>query len=299
MTDWKALKINLENNGIPFRENVPGSSLTTFKTGGAVPVIAEPESVETAYLAIDHARKNGIRYFIIGNGSNLLIPDEGADLFMIRLSGSLKDHKIIGERLFCGAGASLAAVSKASVASGLMGLEWASGIPGSVGGAIAMNASAYGGEIKQTLRSVTAVTDDGLLDISVDPDLMQYRKSAYAFPAMTVLSAEFELSPDDGYAKERMEQYNLKRKNSQPLNFPSAGSTFKRPQGYYAGALIEQAGLKGTSVGGASVSEKHAGFIINDNNATSSDIIELMSIVQKSVYEKFGVLLEPEVILIK
>lgn len=299
MTKMADVKNYLKNNGIPFRENVFGSSLTTFKTGGPIPIVAEPDSFEKVLSAINYAEENSVRYFVIGNGSNLLIPDEGADILFVKLSGFMKDFEIRGTKVICGAGASLAAAAKASVAEGLSGLEWASGIPGSVGGAVAMNASAYGGEIKQTLKRITAVFGGKLVEIDVDPDLMQYRRSAYAFPHMTVLSAEFELMPDDGSAKERMEQYNQKRKASQPLNYPSAGSTFKRPAGHYAGALIEQSGLKGARVGGASVSEKHAGFIINDCNATSSDITELMEVVRDTVFEKFGVMLEPEVIVIK
>ncbi|MCR5610214.1 MAG: UDP-N-acetylmuramate dehydrogenase [Clostridiales bacterium] len=299
MTDINELKSFLNVNGIAFRENVLGSSLTTFRTGGDVRFVAEPETSEEALLVINYAAEKGLRYFIIGNGSNLLIPDEGLDILFIRLSGKLKEFEIKNNTVFCGAGASLAAAAKASVAEGLMGFEWASGIPGSVGGAIAMNASAYDGEIRQILKRITAVYQGRIVDLKVDPDLMAYRHSEYAFPNMTVLTAEFELQPDDGGARDRMEFYNQKRKNSQPLNYPSAGSTFKRPKGYYAAALIDQAGLKGTRVGGACVSEKHAGFIVNDMNAKSRDVTDLMEIVHKTVYEKFGVHLEPEVIVLK
>ncbi len=297
MKDKLCLIDFLKRSGVPFREDLTGRDCTTFRTGGPVSVLAEPRSVREAAALLDHARSNNIDHFIIGNGSNLLIPDEGSDRLFIRLSGELAEYQICGNELRCGAGASLAAVSKGSVMNGLMGLEWASGIPGTVGGAIAMNASAYGGEIKSVLSELTVWSDGGIMTVKADPDKMGYRRSAYAFPKTVVLEAMFELEPDDGHAKERMEQYNRKRKSSQPLNYPSAGSTFKRPEGYYAGALIEQAGLKGTRVGGACVSEKHAGFIINDRGATSSDVIALMDTVRNTVYERFGVMLEPEVIV--
>ena len=298
MKNRECLTDFLNNTGIPYREDLNGRDCTTFRTGGPVSVLAEPRSVDEAQMLLSFAKSEGFDHFLIGNGSNLLIPDEGCDRLFIRLSGKLAGFEIKGNKLYCGAGASLAAASKASVAGGLMGLEWASGIPGTVGGSIAMNASAYGGEIKSVLSELTVYSDGGIFDIKADPDSMGYRRSAYAFPKTIVLEAVFALEPDDGSAKERMERFNQKRKNSQPLNYPSAGSTFKRPEGHYAGALIEQAGLKGTRVGGACVSEKHAGFIINDNNATSSDVIALMDTVGKTVYERFGVTLEPEVIVL-
>ena len=297
--DIRKLLDFLEANRISFREDMTGRECTTFKTGGPIPVLSEPRSLNEASLLLGFAESNDIDFFLIGNGSNLLIPDEGSDRLFIRLSGELSEYCISENELSCGAGASLAAVSKYSVSCGLMGLEWASGIPGTVGGAVAMNASAYGGEIRSVLSELTVYSDGEVRTVSAEPDKMGYRTSAYAFPNMVVLKAVFTLEPDDGNARERMEQYNQKRKNSQPLSYPSAGSTFKRPQGYYAGALIEQAGLKGTRVGGACVSEKHAGFIINDRGASSSDVTALMEIVRNRVMERFGVMLEPEVIVLR
>ena len=289
----------LKEHGINVRTDATGAECTTFRTGGLLSLLAEPETAEQAAYALSLFEDNGVDYFVIGNGSNLLVPDEGSKKAFIRLSGELKTFSMDNGVLKCGAGASLAAAAKYTVTEGCMGLEWASGIPGTVGGAIAMNASAYGGETKQTIKRVTVFRDGNLYRMDVDPNKMSYRSSEYSFPNMTVLEAEFELQPDDGGARERMEQYNAKRKSSQPLNYPSAGSTFKRPQGHFAGALIEQSGLKGTRVGGASVSEKHAGFIINDNGATSKDVMELMKVVQNTVKERFGVTLEPEVIILK
>lgn len=299
MKNYRELIDFLNDNGIIFHDDISGRDCTTFRTGGPIPVFAELRTEREALLLLSFAESNDVEFFLIGNGSNLLIPDEGSDKLFIKLSGELAKSEIKGNELHCGAGASLAAASKNAVMNGLMGLEWATGIPGTVGGAIAMNASAYGGEIKSVLTELTVYSDGSVSHIKSDPELLGYRRSAYAFPKTVVLEAVFTLEPDDGGAKERMELYNQKRKSSQPLSFPSAGSTFKRPEGYYAGALIEQAGLKGTRVGGACVSEKHAGFIINDRNATSSDVLELMEIVRNSVKERFGVMLEPEVIVLK
>lgn len=176
-----------------------------------------------------------------------------------------------------------------------MGLEWAAGIPGTVGGAVAMNAGAYGGEIKQVLTKVEYIEDGAVCSVEPEDSDLGYRFSRFAAPERIVLSAEFSLSPDDGMTKERMKDYSERRRAKQPLTYPSAGSTFKRPAGYYAGALIEQADLKGVSVGGAKVSTLHAGFIINKGGATSEDVKRLIELVQERVYENSGVTLETEV----
>ena len=288
----------LEESGTAYREDLTGKDCTTFKTGGRLGLFAEPRTPTEACGLLSFAEENGVEFFIIGNGSNLLIPDAGSDKLFIKLCGELADHSLEDGALRCGAGASLASAAKYSVSAGYMGLEWAAGIPGTVGGAIAMNASAYGGEIKQVLKSLTVYADGNIASFEADPEAMGYRRSAYAFPKMVVLKAEFKLSPDDGGAKERMDAFSQRRKSSQPLNYPSAGSTFKRPEGYYAGALIDQAGLKGRRVGGACVSEKHAGFIVNYNKASSDDVVKLMGLVKDTVFEKFGVELEPEVIVL-
>lgn len=288
-----------ESYGIEYRYGVTGRECTTFKTGGATGLFVEVKTLDEAAGLLAYLKDTDTPFYLIGNGSNLLIPDEGCDKVFVKLSGELTRYRIEGNTVFCGAGASLSAVSKNVVASGLMGLEWAAGIPGTVGGGIAMNAGAYGGEIKQVLRSVTAYTQDGIKEIEIDPSKMGYRFSKYSYPEMVVLEARFELAPDDGKAKERMDDYSARRKEKQPLSYPSAGSTFKRPEGYYAGALIEGAGLKGYSVGGACVSCKHAGFIINKDGAKASDVIELIDRVRQTVFEKYGVMLEPEVRILK
>ena len=299
MVRYKDLIEYLNNHGISFRTDALGRDITTFKIGGPIPVLAEPKTVEEAFLVIDYARRNGIGHFVIGNGSNLLIPDEGADMLFIRLTGRLEEYSLNGGILTCGAGASMAAVSKYAVASGLMGLEWAAGIPGTVGGAVAMNAGAYGGEISQVLKRVTVCSGGRLYLVEPKEGDLGYRRSAYSFPNAVVLEAEFSLQPDDGGAKARMEEYSARRRDKQPLAFPSAGSTFKRPQGHFAGALIEQAGLKGYSVGGAQVSEKHAGFVINTGGATFADVMSVIEHVRNVVYESSGVMLEPEVKILK
>lgn len=285
----------LNENHIAWSEEASGRECTTFRVGGPIALFAEPDTFEKACSLLSFVRDNGVPFYLIGNGSNLLIRDHGLDKLVIRLAGELSEYRLENDRLICGAGASLVAASRYSVLSGWTGLEWATGIPGSVGGAVAMNAGAYGGEIKNVLKRVKAFSNGELLDIEVDPDSMGYRISPFAFPKMTVLEAEFELVPDDGSAKLRMDELTLKRREKQPLNYPSAGSTFKRPKGNFAGALIENAGLKGLTVGGAQVSEKHAGFLINTGEATADDVLGLIAEVQRIVFEKYGVMLEPEV----
>ena len=298
MEKTEFIKDFLDTHGIRFRDDALGSECTTFRTGGRIALFCEPDTVEKASELLSFIHENDVDSFLIGNGSNLLIGDSGSDKLFVRLAGELAEYNMEGDTLICGGGASFAAAAKHSVSQGYMGLEWASGIPGTVGGAIAMNASAYGGETKTFLKKLLISNNGKTEEIVPDPEKMGYRVSAYAFPKAAVLRAEFKLIPDDGTAKDNMERYSQKRKASQPLNYPSAGSTLKRPAGHFAGALIEQAGLKGLRVGGASVSEKHAGFIINDNGATSDEILELIGLVQKKVYDRFGVMLEPEVIIL-
>lgn len=285
----------LKEYGIAFRTDMCGKACTSFRIGGPLGVFAEPDSAEMLCAAINAAKELDYPYFVIGNGSNLLIPDDGVDALFVKPSGSLAGAGIDGLRLKAGAGVSLAATAKLSIGEGLMGLEWASGIPGTIGGTVAMNAGAYGGEIRDVIRSVTVLKDGCVKELVVKPSDMGYRRSAFAFPGCVVLYAEFELRPDDGGAAERMRDYNERRREKQPVELPSAGSTFKRPEGYYAAALIDGAGLKGVSVGGAQVSPKHAGFIVNTGGATYSDVIALMELVKNEVYKRFGVELEPEI----
>lgn len=284
--------------GIAYELGASAKDNTTFRIGGRMGILAKPKNIPELIRLIHAAEEFDYPYFVLGNGSNLLISDSGVDAMFIRLSGEFCDYRINGSTLFAGGGAFLSSASRASINAGLMGLEWAVGIPGTIGGAVAMNAGAYGGETVQVLKRVTLLADGKVITKEVEPGDMGYRHSVFAFPAAVILQSEFELAADDGGAKARMEEYNLRRREKQPLEFPSAGSTFKRPEGHFAGKLIEDAGLKGFRIGGAEVSAKHAGFIVNTGNATFSDVTELIKEVQNRVYELFSVQLEPEIKII-
>ncbi len=290
------LKLVLSRLGA--HENVPMSRYTSFKTGGNARILVEPDSLERAAELIGAINRAGVEHYIIGNGTNLLVSDNGLDAIVVRIGEKLSRTERNGNVLYAEAGASYAAFAKQSVQHGLMGLEWAAGIPGTVGGAVAMNAGAYGGETANALKSVKYIENGTIKEERVDKSAFGYRHSPYSVPGRTVVAAEFELMDDDGGAYERMLDYSRRRREKQPINYPSAGSTFKRPQGYFAGALIEQAGLKGTRVGGAEVSTLHAGFIINAGGATSLDVYRLIKLVQQSVKEHSGVQLETEVKLL-
>ena len=250
-------------------------------------------------LLLSMARECGARPLVIGNGTNLLAPDEGLDRLVIETSGlsRLEDGEEAGT-ILAGAGVSLARLADFACKRGLTGLEFAHGIPGTVGGGVCMNAGAYGGELKQVITGVSALfPEEGVQFLSGEELAFGYRRSFLTErPEVTVLSAVFRLVPGDPEAiRETMRELMAKRKASQPLELPSAGSTFKRPEGYFAGTLIDQCGLKGKTVGGAQVSEKHAGFVVNRGGATCADIRELIRQVQETVWEKTGVRLKPEV----
>ena len=281
------------------RKGVEARSFTSFRIGGEVAFFAEPSDTDGLKALLSAAKCCDYPVHIVGNGSNMLVSDSGVDALFIRIGSKMASYSFEGKRLSVDAGALLCTVAKASVAAGLSGMEWAAGIPGTVGGAVAMNAGAYGGEIKQILRKVSFLSRGNLITRAVADNELGYRCSAFAWPHAVVVSAEFELEKDDGGAYARMEDYNMRRRTKQPLEFPSAGSTFKRPKDNFAGSLIEQAGLKGKRIGGAMVSPKHAGFIVNSGGASFDEVVELMDLVQKTVYEQFGVRLEPEVKIIR
>ena len=269
---------------LDIKENFPLSSVTTFRCGGPADRLVTVNSREELKEALSLPRP-----MILGNGSNVLFSDAGYRGTVIKFGPELSKIEIEGTKVRAGAGALLAQAAKAASAKGLAGFEFATGIPGSVGGAVYMNAGAYDGSISDVLtkvRSIPQLRNYGL----------SYRHSNFMEKGAIILEAEFELKP--GVQSEidaKIADLTQRRTSKQPLSYPSAGSFFKRPEGYFAGKLIQDAGLKGKSVGGAQVSELHAGFIINTGGATSSDIIELMHIVQQEVLEKFGVQLEPEV----
>jgi UDP-N-acetylmuramate dehydrogenase len=277
-------------------ENEPMSRHTTFRVGGPADVLFLPESEEQLIGALSIAREAGVNCVVIGNGSNLVVRDGGIRGLVIALGEGMAAIVRTGDTLTAGAGASLARVSAYAQASGLAGLEFASGIPGTLGGGCAMNAGAYGGQLSDVLIDARVLLDGAVRTLTVEEMQMGYRTSLPLRQGGIVISARFGLTPDDPEAiAARMSELNARRRDKQPLNYPSAGSTFKRPEGYFAGALIEQAGLKGKSVGGAQVSEKHAGFVINRGGATAADICRLCRDVQDRIWEKDGVRLEPEV----
>lgn len=281
--------------GMNFKKYVPMRDYTTFKIGGECLAMVEPASAQEVMLALETAAECGIDTFIMGNGSNLLVSDRGINKLVIRIAERMSSVEISGNTVMAQAGALLSSVAKLSVSRGLMGLEWASGIPGSIGGSVAMNAGAYGGELSDCVKRVDFIKNGRFYSDAVEKGDFGYRKSLYDSPDITVCGVGMELCPDNGGAAERMREYTALRRAKQPLAYPSAGSTFKRPEGYYAGALIEGAGLKGFSVGGAEVSTLHAGFIINKGGATADDVKDLIFEIQKRVFEKYGVMLETEI----
>lgn len=277
-------------------ENEPMSRHTTFRVGGPADVLFLPESEEQLIRALSIAREAGVDCVVIGNGSNLVVRDGGIRGLVIALGEGMAAIVRASDTLTAWAGASLARVSAYAQSSGLAGLEFASGIPGTLGGGCAMNAGAYGGQLSDVLIDARVLLDGAVRTLTVEEMQMGYRTSLPLRRGGIVISARFGLTPDDPEAiAARMRALNARRRDKQPLNYPSAGSTFKRPEGYFAGALIEQAGLKGKSAGGAQVSEKHAGFIVNTGEATAADILALISTVQEEVAARFGVRLETEV----
>lgn len=272
---------------------------TSFRAGGEADWYVKPESPEELLRVTKECKKAGVPWYVVGNGSNLLVSDTGYQGVIISMEG-FDELNTEGSILTAGSGVPLFRAANTACREGLSGLEFAAGIPGSVGGAAAMNAGAYGSEMKDVIHSLTVLTADGGVRTLMREELsFGYRESSISREGMLVLMAEFALSPGDtGAVREQMEELSRKRREKQPLEYPSAGSTFKRPAGSFAGKLIEEAGLKGLRSGGAMVSEKHAGFVINYENASASDIYRLCREVQKRVKEHAGVELELEVRLL-
>ena len=300
--DWDKVKIAfvrlLGEENVCFDE--PMKNHTTFRVGGPADLYLTPSGRQQLKKTVELCRDEGIEYYIIGKGSNLLVSDAGFRGAVIRISPSCSEVVIRRGEVYASASASIAQVASLSCLLGLSGLEFASGIPGSVGGAVRMNAGAYGGEIGDTLKQVTVLGQDGNFHV-IPAEEMQfgYRTSRIEQSGEIVWDATFLLSRE-GREKTtaRMEEYGRARREKQPLEFPSAGSTFKRPEGYYAGKLIMDAGLRGYTVGGAMVSEKHCGFVINTGGATAKDIYCLMADVRRRVFEHAGIILKPEVRLL-
>lgn len=284
--------------GCEFAENEPMSSHTSFKTGGLADLFVYPENIDTLVTILKVCKENNIKTFIIGNGSNILVSDNGLSGVVIRLSNNFSNIELIGDdTIYCQSGVSMKKLCMFALEHSLSGLEFAYGIPGTAGGAAYMNAGAYGGEMKDVLVKCEHI-DSNFNVNSFEKDELElgYRTSVYSSKDYVITSLTLKMKKGNyDEIKALMDENLFKRKSKQPLEYPSAGSTFKRPEGYFAGALIEECGLKGYSVGGAQVSEKHAGFVINKGNATTTDILELIKHIQKTILDEKGVMLETEV----
>ncbi|MGN0491501.1 UDP-N-acetylmuramate dehydrogenase [Ruminococcus sp.] len=287
--------------GCEARQNEPMSKHTSFKIGGNADAYIKVNNLSKLSTILKECQDSNVDYMILGNGSNLLVSDDGIRGAVIRLDGDFRKITLVDDTtIFCGAGATLAYLCKFALNCGLSGLEFAWGIPGTVGGAVFMNAGAYDGEMKDVVHSVSHISPSGEIGrIEKDSLNFGYRTSVYRNNNMIITGVTLKLkkgNPDEIRAK--MDDYMSRRSTKQPLEYPSAGSVFKRPEGNFAGALIEQCGLKGKLCGGAQVSEKHAGFIINKSNATAKDVRDLISQIQKTVSDKTGYNLECELIIL-
>ena len=279
-------------------EHEPMARHTTMRVGGPAEILFSPASEGELLFAVREAKRAGAPFRIIGNGSNLLVLDGGLPGLTIRLGEAFSKISVDGNQIRAQAGALLSRVAAAARDASLTGLEFASGIPGSAGGGMAMNAGAYGGQLSDVFEGCRALDPETGIISALGPAEMAlgYRESAALSRGLIVTEAAFRLTAGDRSAiQAKMDDLSARRREKQPLNLPSAGSTFKRPEGYFAGALIEQAGLKGLRVGGACVSEKHAGFVVNTGGATAQDVRALIALIQKRVFETSGFHLQPEV----
>lgn len=298
---YKEIALFAEKLGATVEFNAPMKKYTSFKCGGNASILITPDSSDSLQKIISYCYTKNVKPLMIGNGSNLLVTDNGIDNVVIKIGSKMSKIELIDDTtIFCEAGASLKSLCMFALENSLSGLEFAYGIPGTLGGAAYMNAGAYGGEMKDVLFSCKHIDADGNIGELLQDELdLRYRGSAYTDNGFTIVSAIMKLKKAEMTdIKAAMDDKLQRRKDKQPLEYPSAGSTFKRPEGYFAGSLIEESGLKGYTVGGAQVSEKHAGFVINKNKATATDVITLIKDVQKIVFEKHGVMLETEVKII-
>lgn len=288
---------SLAKAGIAYKTQVPMHLYTTFKTGGPVDLLIEPKNITEIVNSISYLKKQGISYIVLGGCANVLISDEGIDGAIVLLNGNFSNITVAENLLSAEAGARLVSLVNEAHKHGLTGLEFAAGIPGTVGGGVYMNAGAYGGELSDFIYAVTALDMDGNLHQFGQSEMnFAYRQSPFMQNGDIIISCTFALQHGDiNAAKIYAKELNARRKQKQPLEFPSAGSTFKRPKDNYAGVLIEQCKLKGFRIGGAMVSEKHAGFVINYDHATTADILAVITHVEQTVKEQTGVILEREV----
>ncbi len=275
----------------------PMKKHTTFRVGGNADYFVMPRTIREVQQVVALCKNENLPYYILGNGSNLLVGDKGYRGVIIQIYKEMNEITVEGECIRAQAGALLSKVGSVALEAELAGFEFAAGIPGAVGGAVVMNAGAYGGEMKDILASATVLTEDGrILTLKNEELELGYRTSIVVKKNYIVLEAVYHLQRGKkAEIRAKMDELKIQRVTKQPLEYASAGSTFKRPEGYFAGKLIQDAGLRGFQVGGAQVSEKHCGFVINKGDATAADIVELMRQVSEKVYQEFGVTLEPEV----
>lgn len=294
-------ELNQACPGMVLLEHEPMARHTSFRIGGPARLMLRPRNGEEAALALQTARELGIEPFFMGNGSNLLVSDRGYDGFVIKaFDGMGRMERLDGDRIWAESGVLLSRLANFALAEGLTGLEFAHGIPGSLGGAVTMNAGAYGGEMKDVVVSTDCLDRTGRRETVTGADHgFAYRRSAFSDGSRFLLGSTLRLTAGDPAAiRARMEELAARRKEKQPLEYPSAGSTFKRPEGYFAAALIEECGLKGYAVGGAQVSEKHAGFVVNRGGASCEDVLRLTGHIRETVLRETGVTLELEVRLL-
>lgn len=295
------MDFNINENLGEFFYDEPMRNHTSFCLGGPAKLLIKPKDEETLIEILREIKKNNYNFYILGNCTNIIVKDKGFDGIIIKLKNKLKDLKKVSDtEIYAGAGVSLKKVSEFAMENSLTGLEFAHGIPGSLGGGVVMNAGAYDGEMKNVIKSVRLLDENfKVIEVSCQDMNFSYRHSLVQERDLIVLGATFSLSPgnkDD--IREKYEEFDKRRADKQPLDLPSAGSTFKRPTGYFAGKLIDDSGLRGFTHNGAGISEKHCGFVVNKNNATAKDVLETIEIVQKIVHDKFGVNLEREVKII-
>lgn len=297
--DYSLLKAFLQREEIVYKENEPMAAHTSFKIGGPADIFVEPANEDMVSKVVAFCNEKEYPLYILGNGSNLLVSDLGVEGVVVHISNGLADISLSGvNEITCGSGARLSMLCNFALENGLSGLEFAWGIPGLVGGAVYMNAGAYDSEMSAVLTECRVVTRDGRFEtLTADKLKLGYRTSIFKEKKNRVItSAKMQLAPgDQSLIRARMEELIARRKEKQPLEFPSAGSTFKRPTGNFAGTLIEMCGLKGFTVGGAQVSEKHAGFVINIGNATASDVKRVIEAVTEKVFLETSIKLETEV----
>lgn len=289
----------LESSGIEYKKSETMAQHTTFKIGGKADVFVLPCSFDAFCISLKAAKENGVPYFILGRGSNILVSDDGIEGAVIS-TAALDKVEVFDNCIKCNAGTKLVSVCNTALENSLCGLEFAYGIPGSIGGALYMNAGAYGGEMKDVVSSAKCIDKDGnIIELSVEDMNLSYRNSVFKSNGFVILEVTLNLKKGDkNEIRFKMDDLISRRKSKQPLEYPSAGSTFKRPEGNFAGTLIEKCGLKGTGVGGAFVSKKHAGFVINKENATAKDVLLLVDKIRDTVFEKEKIKLEPEIIFV-